>query len=316
VDGGARPVNRRVVLWSVAAVVGLNLLVALVNVVAPSPGGRRSSSLATAPGGFAAWAALAQRNGVEVIPLRDDLQDARLPAGATLVALDVPGLSRADARVLRDHAAAGGRVLAGGTRPDTWLSEIAPGLRWRASGPADARVGALRVRTAGAGAWSGGRGGLVETRGRVRLLADATPLQNQRLARADNASLALELTGPGPLVFAEAAHGYGNARGLAALPAAAKGALVLLLAAAVLLMLARGRRFGPPEPERRDLAPPRAAFVDAQAATLAKTRDPARAMAPVRDALLAAGEEADPPRDDAEALGLARRHAQLTRGAR
>jgi len=296
------------VLIAVAVVVGVNLVVALVDYVAPTPSGRRSSSLATAPDGFAAWAELARRSGVRVVALRADVADARLPAGATVVALDVPGLPRADARALRDHAQAGGRVVVGGARPERWLDVFDRALSWRPYGPRSVTVGDRRVRTAGAGSWSSG--GLLLARGNARLLADASPLHNARLAQADNAAFALELAGDGPLVFAEAPHGYGEARGLDALPAPAKGALAILLAAALVLMAARGRRFGPPEAAERELAPPRVAYVDALADTLARTRDPARAMEPLRAAL---GDAAG-PRDDAAALALARRHAEATKG--
>jgi hypothetical protein len=109
-------------------------------------------------------------------------------------------------------------------------------------------------------------------RGRVVMVADPSPLQNRLLARADNAALALALSGQGPLTFVESVHGYGAATGLAALPADAGWALILLAAAALALMAARGRRFGPPEAARRELAPPRAAYVDALATTLARRR--------------------------------------------
>jgi hypothetical protein len=46
-------------------------------------------------------------------------------------------------------------------------------------------------------------------------------------------------------------------------------------------MLSRGRRFGPPEAESRELPPPRAEYVDSLAATLARTRDD-DALAPLR----------------------------------
>ena len=298
--------SRRAVLIVVGAVVAVNVVIALVELVLPSPSGRRSSSLATAPAGFAAWAELARRSGVEVVALREDLAGARLPDGATVVALDVPELSRDDARVLRAHADRGGRVIVGGERPQRWLDVFDPALQWRPEGPKEVRAGDRVLRTAGAGAWSDGS--LLVTDGGVRLLADASPLQNARLDEADNAAFALELAEtdpPAPLVFAEAPHGYGERGGLSALPASARWALGLLLAAGLLLMLARGRRLGPPEDEGSPLEPPRVAYVDALAAALARTRDPAGAMEPIRAAL-----DADPPRDDAQAIALARRHAE------
>ena len=130
-----------------------------------------------------------------------------------------------------------------------------------------------RVRTAGDGRWAlgspdqrvlaGDEGTLLLVaragRGRIALLADSSPLQNRLLGEADNAALALALSGPGPLTFVESVHGYGPARGLAALPARFGWALIGLALAALVFMVARGRRLGPPEPERRDLPPPRRA---------------------------------------------------------
>jgi hypothetical protein len=78
-------------------------------------------------------------------------------------------------------------------------------------------------------------------------------------------------------------------------------------------MWAIGRRFGPPEDERRPLPPPRRRFVDAQALTLARTHMPQDAIAPVRAAArerlarrAALGPEAGEPqiRQAAEGLGL------------
>jgi len=156
--------------------------------------------------------------------------------------------------------------------------------------------GVRRVRTAGAGRWPrtvaaqraiAGEDGallLVETagRGRIALLADTSPLQNRLLDEADNAALALALAGHRPLTFVESIHGYGPKRGLAALPARFGCALIGLALAALVFIAARGRRLGPPEPERRDLPPPRRAYVDALAATIARGRARDEAVAPVR----------------------------------
>ncbi len=217
--------SRRVVLWIVGAIVLVNVVLLVVDHVLPGPSGEPNSALATTPQGFAAWAALAERNGIEVIVLRE----GDPPPDATVV----------DRRFIdRD---------------------------------------------------------------------DVRRLQNARLADGDNAAYALELvmkSPPAPLVFVERER----ARGLAALPEAGKWALGLLGAAALLFMLARGRRFGPPDPPGRVLAPPRVAYVDALAAALAKTRDPAGAMEPITREL-----EAEPPRTDEDALALAREYAEAQR---
>ena len=136
------------------------------------------------------------------------------------------------------------------------------------------------------------------------LLADTSPLTNAFLGDADDAALGLAIAGPASrqVVFVESVHGYGRATGLSALPTGWKVALAGLLVAALVLMVARGRRFGPPERADRPLSPARREHVDAVAATLRRTHKPDEAAAPIRAALRARlGEH-----DAAGALGEAR----------
>jgi hypothetical protein len=171
---------------------------------------------------------------------------------------------------------------------------------WRRGGSRAARAvsaGAAReIRTSGDGHWSlaggarplvtGDRGPVVATvtagRGEIVLVADPSPLQNRLLGQADNAALALALAGRGPLLFLEGVHGYGPARGLRALPARLTWALALLGLAFAVLVAARWRRFGPAEPDRRPLPPPRQAYVEALGATLARGRQADAALAGIR----------------------------------
>lgn len=122
--------------------------------------------------------------------------------------------------------------------------------------------------------------------GRVIALADASPLQNDLLDEADNAAFGLAVAGERgrPVAFAEAAHGYADSEGLAAIPQRWRAAIAGALAATFVWMWSRGRRHGPPEDEERALPPPRRAYVDAMAASLAKTRDPARSAMPLQEA--------------------------------
>jgi hypothetical protein len=121
--------------------------------------------------------------------------------------------------------------------------------------------------------------------GRVVLLADASPLQNHLLAQADNAAFGLAIAGPAsrPVSFEEAVHGYGQRQGLAALPVRWKWALAGLVLAALLIVAARFRRLGPPEPTPEPPQPPRRAHVDALASALARTGTPDEALRPVQD---------------------------------
>jgi hypothetical protein len=79
-------------------------------------------------------------------------------------------------------------------------------------------------------------------------------------------------------------------------------------------MVARGRRFGPPEEEGRSLAPPRREYVDSLAAVVARSKRRDAAVGPVRrearDAVLRRASlppdvEDDAVRVAAKRLGLA-----------
>ena len=132
----------------------------------------------------------------------------------------------------------------------------------------DARLGNLReVEAAGRGSWTSRRlrncrgwrtdGAALVTesrvgRGEILFVADASPLENAYLGLADNAAFALGLAGdaPRPVEFVEGVHGYGESRGLGAIPTPWKMALIVLAAAAVVLAWSRSRRFGPPDRRR------------------------------------------------------------------
>ena len=111
-------------------------------------------------------------------------------------------------------------------------------------------------------------------RGEVVLLSDASPLQNELLASADNAAFGLAVAGPPgrPVLFAESFHGYGVASGLDAVPTRWWWVFGGLLLAAIVLALAQGRRLGPAELPGRALPPARVEFAEALATQLARTR--------------------------------------------
>jgi len=272
----------RFAFGAVAVVVAINLVTVAIDAFLPSPDGPPSSSFATAPRGLAAWAELLDRSGTEVRRLRERPSDATLPAEGTVVMLDPESFTRGQAQALRRFAERGGRVVAGGAEPGEWLAGLTGGEppRWDDGGEPGARVlvpapetgAAQSLRTAEAG------------EGRIVLLADASPLQNRLLDEADNAALAVALAGPGPVTFVETVHGYGTATGLAAIPARFGWALILLALSALVLIAARWPRMGPPEPPEEPLFPPRRAYVDALASTLARSRDRRAANEAVRSA--------------------------------
>ena len=272
------------------------------------PTGPTSSSYATSSSGLAAFADLVGGHGHPVRRLRQTLDRVGLDAGATLVLADVSGGAPAELEAVARFVAAGGRLvvagagafeileaLAGGApapggeratpaRPLAAVPEVA-GVREVVgrgdrsfapdTGPALPVLGSRRAVLAAVA---------VIGRGRLVVVADVTPWQNRLLDEADNAAFALAAVGEQgrPVLFAEAPHGYGPSRGLAGFPSAWKWAALVALVAVVTAMWAKGRRLGPPEELERELGPPRRAYVDALAGTIARTRQPAEAMAPLQ----------------------------------
>lgn len=300
----------RGVVGAVVLVVGLNLLVAGVTLATggSGPGGPISSSYATGGDGLAAFAELLARHGHPVERLRVSLDRAGLGAGVTLVLADPDHVTQAERRALRAFLDAGGRLLAAGSSAAPVLAGLlGDDLEWDDTEvrvahplvPVPEIAGVATVEAGGAGAWSeagrtlpvlGGTAGVLATvasvgPGRVVALADASPLQNRLLARADNAALALALVGDAdsPVLFAEAQHGYGRGTGLAAVPARWRWAVAGGLLATLVWMWSRSRRLGPPDQVQRSQPPPRRAYVEAMAAALARTRHSQAVVAPLQE---------------------------------
>jgi hypothetical protein len=259
----------------------------------PAPQGPAGSSYATSAHGAGAWAQLLAQDGRTVVRLRRTLAGAPLRPSETLVVLDAGALSPSAARTVRRFVGHGGRAVFGGAAPGvlSTLLQHPPGSR-SAPIPVAQRAAALpetagvsTVHSAGLAAFTGpgagataaltGSGGTLLAarrlgRGRLDLLADASPVENGLLDRADDAQLALDLAGPPgtTVVFAEALHGYTAASGLAAFPGRWWVAIAGLALAAGAWALSRGRRLGPPEPSPPAPAPPRVAYVEAMARAL------------------------------------------------
>jgi hypothetical protein len=337
----------RIGLSVLAALIVLDLaLYFLGTLTGGTPGGPDSSSYATGRTGAGAYAELLGRRGHGVDRLRNTPQAARLDPAHTVVLLDPPSVAQSDVVALRRFVVAGGRLVAsrGGT---PWLGRLlahppagdTAGVRTAA---AHDLAGVRGVQTAAENAWTNpgrtrplveGRGRILLVtaavgRGRVFLLADPSPLQNRLLGQRDNAALGLALAGPrGRAVdFLETYHGYGRSSGLAALPFAWKLLLGGVGLAALVYLIARGRRFGPPESPERDLPPSRFEYVEALAAVVARTKRRDEAVGPVRkharaellrraalppdaddDAVRAAGRRLGLPDEDADALVRAAR---------
>lgn len=331
----------RTLVGAIVVVIGLNLLVEGVEVVTggSEPGGPTSSSYATGPDGLAAFAQLLVRRGHPVQQLRMSLDRAGLDPSLTLVVADPRGVTEAELGALAGFVAAGGRLVAAGSSAAPLLAGLpGGGPEWedadvrtaRPLVPAAEVAGVATVEAAGTGAWGragatlpvlGGTDGVLVTvaavgQGRIVALADASPLQNRLLARADNAALAVAAVGEEgrTVAFAEAQHGYGRGSGVGAVPSRWRWAAAGGLLAALVWMWSRSRRLGPPDDIERSQPPPRRAYVDAMAGALARTRQPDVVVAPLRDRArrrLAerTGLPADAVDDDlrraAEQLGLA-----------
>ena len=283
--------------WAAAVTVAFLAIVWAAARLTPTPSGPPSSSYATTPEGAAAFAELLDRNGRRVARVRRPPADHPPGPGTTLVILDGERVRTDDAEAIASFVHDGGRLVVAGPHAlqgvglgaDVPQARPAPGGAARPLGEQPETSGVGQVRAPAGGvlerlgdaepvlAQDGGVLAAAQTlgRGRVIALATSSPLQNRALATADNAKLALNLAGPRsrPVAFLETVHGYGEATGLRALPASAKWALLGLVLAGVAFAWSRWRRLGPVEHgEDEELQPPRAAYVDALAATLERAQ--------------------------------------------
>lgn len=334
----ALPLWGRITIVVVGAFLLYEFLLVLASPLGGGASGSGRSSFSAKPSGLGAWHDLLAARGHNVSRARHSVTGMDLSANATVV---VPGrhLDNDEIAALELFVLRGGRLVVAGPQGTRTLEELLDGevafassfggtampivpvpetrgvveigpiedVYWSETGPAlpvIAADGHPVVAVAEVGD------------GRVVLISDLTPLENQWLAETDNAAFGVAVVGSPdrPVVFAEAGAAGGQGSGLGAIPMRWRWALVAGLVATLLAMWSSGRRFGPPEDETRELAPPRRAYVDALAATLAKTRRPGPAVAPLqraaRERLIRRGTlspEAtdDELRDAAEQLGLA-----------
>jgi uncharacterized protein DUF4350 len=299
--------TKLVLIAIVVAAVGYEVVSVLVERFTPGPGGATSSSYATSSDGLAAYAELLQRTGHHVTQLRGATANAQLSPSQTVIALDPNQLTSTDVDRLKAFVQAGGQLVAGGTNPRRWVRDLlGDPPTWSSNGLREATpssstpytLGISKVTTAGNGRFIssgqtspalGAPGGSLLTvaqlgAGRIALMADASPLQNSLLGKADNAVLGDRVAGaPGrPVTFLEGIHGYGASTGLAALPARWKWTILGLLLASAAWIASRFRRLGEPDAPPSSPLPPRLAHVEALATALERTRRPSDAVKPVR----------------------------------
>jgi hypothetical protein len=287
----------RVGIVAVVVVVLLNVGLGLLDAATrgADQNGSRSSSFSTAVTGTAAYAELLERAGHRTSRVPGPLRPGALDPAATVIVLDADFPTRSEQRAIAEFVRSGGHLVSGGPNAKEWSGGNGfRGVSWQPGGPrvtrAEATGDLYTVRSDGDGHWRTGTGSaLTVTRlspGSVILLADASPLQNRRLVDAQNAAFGLALAGNDhrPVFFIEGPHGFDSASGFDAIPGRWKVALVGGALAALLTLIAASRRVGPAEETERKLAPARRAYVDALGASLARTRRPADAIAPLQAA--------------------------------
>jgi hypothetical protein len=304
-----KPMTRRRRIWiAVGVIVGgilvLNLVAQAIDraVSGTEPSGTAGSSYATKPEGLAAYATLLDHYGHTVRVQRGAIADNPPAPDETVVVIEPNVLTQADTDTLLQFVAQGGRLVIGGRNPFYLKNLRDRPPTWSDTGKSpwldiDTSLGNVHeIVTASEGSFTapGSSTPLVGDqqlslltedhvgRGTILFLADASPLTNEYLSSADNAALGLALAGDRTVVFAEGVHGFGNARGFAAIPGGWKIAFLLVGVAAIAYVWSRARRFGPPDRKARDLPPARAEYVQALSMTLERTRDRAGSLAPAQ----------------------------------
>lgn len=284
--------RNRTTLALLGLLAGFVVALVAIDQLSPAPEGPPGSSYATTPFGAAAYASLLDRAGHPVRQLRTPITDREPRDGETLVILEPDVMEPDEAEAIRAWVEDGGRLVLGASGGVAWIEQLldAPpswtttetfdrkplipladvdqiqaldrsgfrdlGPNLPMIGPADAPMAALTPLG----------------RGTVILLADASPVSNRGLARADNAAFGLALAGDGPVAFLETVHGYGVSRGFGGLPSEIKWALLGLMLTSLVALWVAGKRFGDPEAEDTEPPPPRVEYVDALAGSLARTK--------------------------------------------
>jgi hypothetical protein len=294
---GGRSRRRPHPLVAAAAALGL-VIVAIVSVdlLTPTHYESGSPSNASSPTGLAGYATLLQIAGHHTSTASVGPAGAALDPADSAVMLGSPRLGAADISALRRFVIAGGELITHG--PAGWLAALIPSPpRWAQGGqpvanalvPVPEDTGVSQIRTTSAGVWTsagsalpvvGNSAGSVLVlatlgSGRIALLSDPSPLQNQLLASSDDAALGLALAGPAsrPIVFIVPIAGTSTSGGLAALPLRWKWLLGGLVLAALALIAARFRRLGDAAPRPPAPLPPRLAHVQALGAAIGRAAD-------------------------------------------
>lgn len=284
----------------------------LAQIAGSSSEGERSTQDSAADGGptgLLGLVTLLDLSGHTVERVSEPPSEGGLDSEKTTFLLAPGALTAADANALNELAADGGQVLVAGDPGDEALArllETDAAIERLDAGGAASPV-AVAPETAGIANVEMGEGtafkdaggalpilGIGGTpsavvadvgEGRMVVVADDSIFQNSQIALADNALFALNVAGPEDreVQIVESVRTPPGS-GLSALPSAWGWAALGLFLAALALAWASGRRLGTVELEARALPPPRKVYVDSVAGALLRTRDPAGAAIPLREA--------------------------------
>lgn len=253
--------------------------------------GPTGSSFATTATGTAALHDTLARVGREPVRLQEPLSAGLLGSVDSYVVFDVEfgQFDESELNALRGFVENGGHAMISGIPPRPVLEAFAVELEW--SGTSVGEVPVLRplphadtVRASRFGSFDPSHSGepvvgssdrhlavaFERGAGTIIFVADSSVGHNATIDRADNVDFFGDLIDGRP-GFDEFRHGYRNTSSgglLAAAPGNWPGALVLGGIVLMLALVSYGRRFGPVEPERRELVPDRSTYIDAVARSL------------------------------------------------
>lgn len=303
----------RVVVLAVLVIAGINLLVFLVRQVVEGEavdGPAGSSYVTTAPG-IAAMFEMYGQLGSDPERLRDSLLRDPPRTDQVLLQLDETTISveGPEAGIVRDFVSGGGRLILAGPVSDRYLNvlfedypvyaledgsgpyrQVFPDLP--ASGVARIEadtIGVLDEPRTWTPIYVDDEGRIIVAvsrlgSGDVYWIADYRFFANSHIGLADNASFAMALADGRQPVFDETIHGFMDTAGM--IPEQWMVGFWLGLAAALVAVVSYGTRRVPPEEFTRDLAPARAQYVHSMGALLARTKNEAAALEPIREAAM------------------------------
>ncbi len=278
---GSWPWPARIALVAFSALLAFTVLSAFLD-AGTTPDDNESgsgSTRSTSAKGWAAYAELLDRFDIDV-DRSGDLPD--FAKNRTVVVSDVAALSDAERFQLRQLAEQGDRVVMVG-EPMAGINAPA----WEPEGPivvsAAPTFPGQRISSEGDGSFSdlGGTELLAGDsdaavvaatsagRGAYVFVATTSIFDNSYLDSAANAALGIEIVDEGPVLFIDRMRRRGT--GWNAIPEQFRVAVYGLLIALGLYGWSRGKRFGPVEAADRTFDPPRIAYVDALAHSLART---------------------------------------------